>query len=41
LSLYAVIEVFAISMTFAMMILLYKPAPVGAEHCNPPAHCCV
>jgi len=23
------------------MILLYKPAPVGAEHCNPPAHCCV
>src|SRR5216684_303053 len=36
-SLYAVIEAFAISMTFAMMILLYKPAPVGAEHCNPPA----
>jgi hypothetical protein len=35
LSLYAVIPAFAISMTFSMMILPYKPAPVGAEHCSP------
>src|SRR5437879_1239231 len=32
LSLYAVIEAFAISITFAMVILLYKSAPVGAAY---------
>src|SRR5258705_2131566 len=38
LSLYAVIEAFAISMTFAIMILLYKPAPIGAESIAIPQH---
>jgi hypothetical protein len=38
--LYAVIPAFAISMTFSMMILPYKPAPVGAEQ-QSPAHCSV
>jgi hypothetical protein len=36
--LYAVTAAFAISMTFAMIILPYEPAPIGAELCNPPAH---